>query len=243
MPPNRLRQSGQAWQDASEPGSRGPAEQGRSIVNRACGWAAPQRHRPVRRPQVPQLLALLSAATALGLAACGSTVQTLPRPITTSSPTVSASASPTLDATDAAIIAAYDSYWSAVNQANAATSGTGAWNVPALSRAMVNPLLGQWQDELMQQEAQGIFVQGSLTAQRPRVISNTATTAEVSDCVSDDALEYYKATDGGTATLVPSQPDLPSGGDDGVTIAFTLVSGSWMASSSVSLEYGNCTGY
>jgi hypothetical protein len=95
----------------------------------------------------------------------------------------------------------------------------------------------------MQQEAQGIFVQGSLTAQRPRVISNTATTAEVSDCVSDDALEYYKATDGGTATLVPSQPDLPSGGDDGVTIAFTLVSGSWMASSSVSLEYGNCTGY
>ena len=47
--------------------------------------------------------------------------------------------------------------------------------------------------------AQGIFVQGSLTAQRPRVISNTATTAEVSDCVSDDALEYYKATDGGTA--------------------------------------------
>src|ERR1019366_10259642 len=114
MPPNRLRQGGRAWQDASEPGSRRPGEQGRSIVNRACGWAAPQRQRSVRRRHVPQLLALLSAAAALGLAGCGSSAHALPTPRTTSGPSPSVSASPTLDATDAAIIAAYDAYWSAV---------------------------------------------------------------------------------------------------------------------------------
>ena len=167
MPPNRLRQSGQAWQDSSEPGSRRPGEQGRSIVNRACGWAAPRRHRSVWRCQVAQLLGVLSAASALGLAACGSSVDALPTPRTTSSPSPSVSASPTLDATDAAIIAAYDAYWSAVNQAAAATSGTGAWNTPALSATMVNPLLQQWQSELMQEEAQGIMVTGTFTPAAP----------------------------------------------------------------------------
>ena len=86
---------------------------------------------------------------------------------TTSSPTPSASASPTLDASDAAVIAAYDAYWSAVNQAAAATSGTGAWNTPALSATMVNPLLQQWQSELMQEEAQGIMVTGTFTPAAP----------------------------------------------------------------------------
>ena len=168
MPPNRLRQSSEAWQDASEPGSRGPAEQGRSIVNRARGWAAPQRHRPVRRRHVPQLLALLSAAAALGLAACGSSARALPTSRTTSSPTPSASASPTPDASDAAVLAAYQAYWSAVNQANAATSGPGAWNVPALSATMVNPLLQQWQSELIQEDAQGILVAGHVSPRSTR---------------------------------------------------------------------------
>ena len=90
-----------------------------------------------------------------------------PDAITTSSPTLSASASPTLDATDAAIIAAYDAYWSAVNQANAATSGTGAWNVPALSSDHGQPPARSVAERAHQQEAQGIFVQGTFTAAAP----------------------------------------------------------------------------
>ena len=212
-------------------------------MNRACGWAAPQRHRPVRRRQVPQLLALLSAAGALGVAGCGSSAHALPTSRLTSTPTPSASASPTPDASAAAVIAAYDAYFAALNQAIAATSSPGAWNLPALSATMVNPLLQQWQSEFIQQEAQGIIGKGTFTPEHPKVISNTGTTAVVSDCVWDVAFEYYTASNGGTPELVPSQPDLPSGGGDGERITFTLVSGKWIAASVASLEYGNCTGY
>ncbi|MGA9112673.1 MAG: hypothetical protein WB802_02585 [Candidatus Dormiibacterota bacterium] len=210
-------------------------------MNRACGWAAPRRHRSVWRCQVAQLLGVLSAASALGLAACGSSVDALPTPRTTSSPSPSVSASPTLDATDAAIIAAYDAYWSAVNQAAAATSGTGAWNTPALSATMVNPLLQQWQSELMQEEAQGIMVTGTFTPQHPAVVSATGTTATVSDCVWDTTVEYYKASNGGTSEVVPNQPGGTEPGGDSVQVAFTLVSEKWLASSNPTVEYKTCT--
>lgn len=214
-------------------------------MKHARGWAAPQPHRSVRRRQVPQLLALLSAAAALGLAGCGSSARALPtlRPTSSPTPTASVSASPTPDVSDAAVIAAYDASFAALNQAIAATSSPGAWNLPALSATMVNPLLQQWQSEFIQQEAQGIIGKGTFTPEHPTVISNTGTTAVVSDCVWDVAFEYYKASNGGAPELVPSQPDLPSGGGDGERITFTLVSGKWMASSASSLEYGNCTGY
>ena len=177
------------------------------------------------------------------IAACGTSARTLPTSRPTSSPTPSVSASPTPDVSDAAVIAAYDAYFAALNQAIAATSSPGAWNLPALSATMVNPLLQQWQSEFIQQEAQGIIGKGTFTPEHPKVISNTGTTAVVSDCVWDVAFEYYKASNGGAPELVPSQPDLPSGGGDGERITFTLVSGKWMASSASSLEYGNCTGY
>jgi len=78
-------------------------------VNRACGWASPQRHRPVRRPQLAQLLPLLCVAAALGLAACGSTrsasISTSTPP---STPAEIATPTPTVDPTDAAILNAYD---------------------------------------------------------------------------------------------------------------------------------------
>jgi hypothetical protein len=212
-------------------------------VNRACGWAAPRRHRSVWRRQVAQLLGVLSAASALGLAACGSSVDALPTPRTTSSPSPSVSASPTLDATDAAIIAAYDAYIAAVNQADAATSGTGAWNTPALSAAIVNPLLQQWQSELMQAEAQGIMVEGTIASQHPRVVSDTGSTAEVSDCEWDATVEYYKPQNGGSAEVVPNQPGGTQPGGDGLELEFTLVSGKWMASSTISLEVDNCAGF
>jgi len=182
-------------------------------------------------------------AMAAVTAACGSSARALPTPRPTAHASPSARASPAPDASDAAVLAAYQAYFAAVDQANEATSGPGAWNLPALSATTVNPLLQQWQSEFIQFDAQGIIVQGTLTPQHPRVISNTGTTATVSDCVSDSAFEYYKASNGSTPEAVPSQPDWPSGGGDGERIAFALVSGKWMAASVASLEYGNCTGY
>ena len=243
MPPNRLRQSGQAWQDASEPGSKRPGDQGRSIVNRARGCAAPQRHRSVRRRQVPQLLALLSAAGALGLAGCGSSAHALPTLRPTSTPTPSASASPTPDASHAAVLAAYDAYIAALNQADAATSSPGAWNLPVLAATMVNPLLQEFQAKLMQSEAQGIEVEGAFTPQHPSVISNTGSDAVVSDCVWDTTVQWYAAHNGFTAEPVPNQPGGTQPTGDGVQVDFTLVSGKWMASQNPDWEVGNCTGY
>ena len=174
-------------------------------------------------------------------AACGSSAHALPTSRSTNSPSPSASVSPTPDASDAAVIAAYDAYWSAVNQADAASSGTGAWNTPALSATMVNPLLQQWQNELMQEEAQGIMVTGTFTAEHPVVASNTGTTATVSDCVWDTTVEYYKASNGGTSEVVPNQPGGTQPGGDSVQVAFTLVSEKWLASSDPTVEYKTCT--
>jgi hypothetical protein len=212
-------------------------------VNRARGWAAPQRHRPVWRRQVPQLLALLSATVALGLAGCGSSAHALTTLRPTSSPTPSTSASPTPDVSDAAVLAAYQAYIAAVNQANAASSGPGAWNVPALSATMVNPLLQQWQSQLIQEDTQEIYVTGTFAAQHPEVTSNTGTTATVSDCVWNTTVEYYRASNGGTPEAVPNQPGGIQPGGDGVEVSFTLGSGKWMASNEPSWEVNNCTGY
>ena len=211
-------------------------------MNRACGWAAPQRHRPVRRRQVPQLLALLSAAAVLGLAGCGSSAHALPTLRATSIPTPSASASPTPDASDAAVLAAYQAYFAALDQAIVATSSPGAWNLPALTATMVNPELQHWQSQLLQFDAQGIVVEGTLTPQHPRVISNTGTTAVVSDCVWDAAVQYYKASNGATPEPVPGQADGTQPTGDGWHVTLTFVAGKWMVSDGTT-EAGNCTGY
>jgi len=188
-------------------------------------------------------LLLLVAAAALVVSACGSPASKSPTKTPTPTPVTSGTPSATPDASDVSVLAAYQAYIAAIDQADAATSGPGAWNLPVLSATMINPLLQAWQNEFLQYEAQDIVVEGALTAQHPRVISNTGTTAVVSDCVWDGALEYYGSPNGGTPQLDPSQPDLPSGGGDGVRIDFTLVSGKWMASQDASWEYGNCTGY
>ena len=214
-------------------------------MNRACGWAAPQRHRPVRRRHVPQLLALLSAAAALGLAGCGSSAHALPtlRPTSSPTPTASVSASPTPDASDAAVLAAYQAYISALNQAFAASSSPGAWNLPAVSATMVNPLLQEWQSKMIQQDTEGIIVEGTFAPEHPRVVSNNGTTAEVSDCVWDTTVQYYEASNGGTQEAVPNQPGGTQAGGDGLQVTFTLFGGKWMASAAPSTEVGNCTGY
>ena len=184
--------------------------------------------------------ATFALAGVLVAAGCGSSTRATPKQTPTPTPTAAPTASPTPDASDAAVLTAYQAYLSAINQADAATTGTGAWNVPALSATMVNPLLQQWQSELIQEEAHGIVVTGTFAAQHPEVASNTGTTATVSDCVSDTTVEYYKASNGGTAGVVPNQPGGTQPGGDSVQVTFTLVSGKWVASSEPSAEYKTC---
>jgi hypothetical protein len=85
--------------------------------------------------------------------------------------------------------------------------------------------------------------EGTLTPQHPRVISNTGTTATVSDCLWDATIQYYEASKGGTAEPVPNQPGGTQPEGDGVQVDFTLVSGKWMAAQDASWEAGNCVGY
>jgi hypothetical protein len=224
----------------------------------AVGWEAPVTteeraathgsNRVCARRGSGLLVALVGLVGLLAAAACGST----PRSSPTATPTVTDSASATASAVPspspsgdqtAAIIAAYQAYIAAVNQANAATSSPGAWNLPALSATMVNPLLQEWQSQLIQEDAQGIFVKGTFTPEHPRVVSNSGTATTVSDCVWDATGEYYRASNGGTPEAVPNQPGGTQPEGDGVQVAFTLVSGKWMASGEPSDEVGNCTGF
>jgi len=236
---NRLRLWEGVWQTAPHrsllvPVAMQPSEREGSPVD---GEGTRQPWRSCRRLRTAWPLIAMAGV----IAACGTSARTLPTSRPTSSPTPSVTASPTPDVSDAAVIAAYDAYWSAVNQADAASSGTGAWNTPALSVTMVNPLLQQWQNELMQEEAQGIMVTGTFTAEHPVVASNTGTTATVSDCVWDTTVEYYKASNGSTSEVVPNQPGGTQPGGDSVQVAFTLVSEKWLASSDPTVEYKTCT--
>jgi hypothetical protein len=187
-------------------------------------------------------LLLLVAAAALIVSACGSPASKSPKKTPTPTPIRTAASSSTPDASDAAVLAAYQSYIAAVNQAAAASSGTGAWNVPALAATTVNPELQYWTNELMQLEAQDIMVQGTLTPEHPRVISNTGATAVVSDCVWDAAIQYYKPVDGASPDAVPDQPNGANVAGDGWRVTLTVVGAKWMVSDGTT-EYGTCAGY
>lgn len=189
------------------------------------------------------MLATFALAGMLVAAGCGSSTRATPKQTPTPTPTGAPATSPTPDASDAAVLAAYQAYIAAVNQANAASSGPGSWNVPALSATMVNPLLQEWQSQLIQEDGQGITVTGTFTPEHPRVVANSGTAATVSDCVWDATVEYYKASNGGTPEAVPNQPGGTQPEGDGVQVAFTLVAGKWMASGEPSDEVGNCTGF
>ena len=86
------------------------------------------------------------------------------------------------------------------------------------------------------------MVEGTFTPEHPRVVSNSGTTATVSDCVWDATVEYYKASDGGTPEAVPNQP----GGTQPKEMASRWPSRLSRASGwprRAQLEVDNCTGY
>jgi hypothetical protein len=151
------------------------------------------------------------------------------------------SASPTPDASDAAVIAAYQAEITAYDQALADTVNPGAWTLPALADTMVNPELDAVKAELQSFENQGIVVTGTQTSLDPKVVSESGTTAVVSDCVWDTTVQYYGAHNGFTAEPVPDQPGGTQPGGDATTATLTLVSGKWMVAN-VTQEVDSCSG-
>jgi hypothetical protein len=174
------------------------------MVNRARGWAAPQRHRSVRRRQVPQLLALLCAAAALVLAGCASTH---PASISTSTPTPTATPpetagpTPTGDPTDAAILNAYD-------------QAVTAWFAAAADPGAQDPGIVEWYTGVALTLAQGRLgalqqsdwvVAGTYTP-HPVVTNLDGSTAAVQDC----GWNATYVADEGTTTAVSSEAGAPT---------------------------------
>ena len=95
------------------------------------GWG---RDTAVAAIQPPASAAWPLIAFAGMAAACGSSAPPCQRRGHEQPQARQRSGSPTPDASDAAVIAAYDAYWSAVNQADAASSGTGAALSPLCPR-------------------------------------------------------------------------------------------------------------
>lgn len=206
-------------------------------MNRARGWASPQRHRPLRRPQLAQLLSLLCAAAALGLAGCGSTH---PASISTSTPTPTgtpaeiATPTPTAEPTDAAILNAYD-------QASA------AWVAAAEVPNPQYPGILQWYTgdsltivagELSELQSRGWALVGTYTP-HPVVTSVKASTATVQVCAWDTTYIVEKAT----STPVSPQPwgGTTTAGWDTSTATMVLQSGAWLLSQQLSEGIGEST--
>lgn len=207
-------------------------------MNRACGWASPQRHRPIRRRQLPQLLSFLCVAAALGLAGCGSTRPATPTSTPTPTP-VASTPTPTVDPTDAAIIYGYD-------QAMA------AWLAAAAIPSPQYPGISQWYAGVALTLAEGRLgalqqvdwvVVGTYTP-HPVVISVDGGTATVQDCGSNTT---YVADEGSTTPASP-QPAAGTTPFDGtaavgwnnVTVTMILQAGTWRLSQGVT-EATPCT--
>ena len=205
-------------------------------MNRARGWAFPQRHRLVRRRQLAQLLSFLCVAGALGLAGCGSTrsasIATSTPP---STPAGIATPTPTVDPTVAAILNAYDQAMAAWDTAAADPNteaeypGIFQWYTGnALSLAVGRlDILGQ----LDQVEI------GTYTP-HPVVTGVGASTATVDDCGWDTRYIVSK----GTTTPVSPQPwgGTTTAGWDNYAATMVLQSSTWLLTQ-LTVENTPCT--
>jgi len=203
-------------------------------VNPARGWASPQRHRPVRRPQLAQLLSLLCVAAALGLAGCGSTrsasISTSTPP---STPPEMATPTPTADPTDAAILNAYDqamaAYIAAAAIPNPQYPGILEWYT-GLALTVTQGRLGALQQ----------FDWAEVGTYTPYAVitSLDGSTATVEDCGWDTTY----IVDKGTSTPVSPQPwgGSTAAGWDSTTNTMVLQSGTWWLTNKV-VETTPCT--
>ena len=203
-------------------------------MNRARGWASPQRHRPVRRRPLVQLLSLICVAAVLGLTGCGSTgAASISTSAPPSTPAEIATPTPTVDPADAAILNAYDQ---AVTAWSAAAADPGAQN-PGIVEWYAGQALTLAQARLAALQQLGWVVLGTYTP-HPIVTNLDGSTATVQDC----GWNSIYVADEGTTTAVSPQPAsamlpfdetvaarVPAGWDN-VTATMVLQSGTWQLS-------------
>ena len=188
-----------------------------------------------RRSRCGVLTAWLLIAMGAVLAACGTTTAISPRltptvhptPTATATTTTSASpiatATPSSDPVDAAIINAYEQGQEAVEAAAAVPNP----NYPALATWLTGSALAQARSTPQTLAEQGEIYTGSQQF-HPMVISVSATTATVSDCLYSTIVVVYQTNH----QPVPGQPGGTQPEWDQVTMTMTLANppGTWQQS-------------
>lgn len=156
------------------------------------------------------------AAAGLVLSACGGGGSSAPT--TTGGrppPTSHATTSSTTDPTAAAVIAAYRAGWAAF--ANALSDANP--EDPRLAATMVDPQLQGVKANLLADQRQGIVGRGTFTL-HPKIVSMSASTATVVDCVYSTSVLVYAKTG-------KPVPPITAPENDGVRSTLVLTGGTW----------------
>jgi hypothetical protein len=179
-----------------------------------------------------EILAVLAALSGASLivAACGGGSPSAHR--ATSSALPGTAATPTPNAEEAAIIAAYVAADKAFEEAVAIPDPA----YPALAATMVDPILQRVRINLITDKNDGIVGRGTVTHLHPRVVSISDNTAIVVDCVySTGVLVFAKS-----GQPVPSQAGGTKPENDGVRATLVMVSpGVWKEKAS-DVRLGRC---
>lgn len=137
------------------------------------------------------VLVILVMGFAAVLTSCSSGGDGAASPTTasaSSNPSVSVTSTTTPDPVSAAVLAGWRGYWAAYDEA--ASRADPDW--PALAQNMTGSALRDVQVYLVGLRAEGLVERGGLEL-RPKVVSVTASTAVVNDCLTDDGHQYDKA--------------------------------------------------
>jgi hypothetical protein len=178
------------------------------------------------------------ALAGLVLAACGGgTASTAPTVRSKSAPSTSTSASSTpasttpastsSDPARAAVLAAYRASSAAFEQALATANPAD----PALAATMVDPQLQSVKANLLADQRQGIVGRGTV-ALHPKIVSLSASSATIVDCVYSTTELVYKTTGKPVPPVTPPE-------NDGVRATLTLVGGGWKLAKQTVTE-GSC---
>ena len=106
---------------------------------------------------------------------------------------------------------------------------------PALEATITNPLLTQARQTLVYDKEEGIVGRGTVQLLHPHVVSYTATTAIVQDCVYSSLISVYASS----GQPVPNQPGGTKPEYDGVKATLLFISGVWKVSDQA-LVAGSC---
>jgi hypothetical protein len=174
------------------------------------------------------VLAALSGASLL-VAACGGSSPSAHR--VTSSARSATTATPTPNAEEAAIIAAYRAAVKAFQQSVAIPDPA----YPALAATTVDPLLHTLRLNLVTDKLNGIVGRGPIQLLHPHVVSRSATQAVVLDCEFDQSVLVYKVN----GNPVQGQPGGTSPQYEGVRATLVMTPSGWKLSDT-NVRLGQC---